>query len=332
MERTSKQRWIAVIASLALAVAAGGILAGIVADDAAVHRPSQRAVEATAKTALPRSSVDAVHAAGALRGTIFEPVDGSTTGVIEIIGEDEDHAEPASAPEADDLDGDDAGALRDRGTSYAVSGVRNPLADERTVRTPSVGVPATCAVDACEGAEVGSADVSTPEVEPRSVATRDVHVDGRCAELVCVGAFTVRGIERTTPGVPSVTATTPAASIPSVCRTATSACMAATDVPGRTVLVVPGVGGRQLTDTVIVTISVENIAPRLAPRIGVVGNDTGPLVLPISVPTIGVVNVTLCPDGCASVDPRIVSTTGVVHLDVTYGGFTRRADVTFDRG
>jgi hypothetical protein len=335
VERTSKQRWVAAVASLAIAVAGGGLLAGLISDDVDVGgRPGREDVGASAGTSTVEAIAVREPVVDGSRSSILEPADGAVSGVIDIIGSGErvDRQQGASsAPEPKGRGGPLHGGVPEKDASYSLRGPRNPVADDRSVGTPTVHVPGTCTQDVCDGGDVGEQrHATTPEVASQAVATRERQVAGRCAELVCIGSFTVRAVEASTPGVGSESVTT-SVHIPSVCRAASTACMAPTDVPGQTVLVVPGVGARRLTDTVVVTVDVQNVEAGIAPRVGL-SNRTGPIVLPMRLPEIGVVAVTLCPDGCVSLRPSGASTRGNVRLAVAYGGLTRNTEMAIDRG
>lgn len=219
-----------------------------------------------------------------------------------------------------------------RGLAYTFPALRKPAGEERRVETDAIQLPPSCTVRVCtEDATIEGREVSTPGSEPRSVSTPAIEVPGRCAGVVCIGSFSVRSVHViSTPGSKPRLVSTPEVRIPAACRAAQSACMGPTEVPGQTILVVPASAERGITEAITVSVSFESLDVGLAPAVG--SYDTvGPFVFPVNVPEIGVIEITLCPDGCAT--PR--TTNGAMHgrlqVAVSHGDDTHGGSVPVDR-
>jgi hypothetical protein len=216
------------------------------------------------------------------------------------------------------------------GRSFAFASVLKPAGTERRVETPSQTLPESCTLGACTDQTVHGREVSTPGSAPRRVSTHAVDVPGRCAGIVCVGAFSIRPLQVSTPGSEGRSVSTPEARVPAACRAARRACMGPTDVPGQTVLVVPASEERQVTEDVAVSVSLEGAGAGFSPHVGE-SDRRGPYFFPVNVPEVGVIEITLCPDGCASPKTTEGSMQGELRVGVSYGDASRTVSVPLDK-
>jgi hypothetical protein len=77
-------------------------------------------------------------------------------------------------------------------------------------------------------------------------------------------------------------------------------------------------------------VSLEGVAAGFTPHVGDY-DSIGPFVFPVDVPEVGVIEITLCPEGCASPKTTEGSMHGELTVGVSYGDTGRSATVPIDR-
>jgi hypothetical protein len=328
VEWTLKHRWALAAATIVIALAVVGLLTGP-KDAGNVTRPGGRAVRA-AQTERAKAA-----AASSARDRILDALLASTVQPVEGVVSD------LHVADVDQRDGRTSGpdatrrlltaALPGRDTSYTVGAMDNPAGEQHSVATPRLGVPGTCTERVCrQDTTTPERSAATPDVDSRTAGTGTMDVPGRCTDLVCIGSFTIRPLSASTPRIDGRSVTTSEVRVPAACRTAESACIGETGVGGQTILVVPAVGGRHLTEAVTVEVELAGVELAVGPRLGS-SNETGPFVVPVNVPSVGVIDVTVCPEGCVSWRLTEGFTHGALHVAVTHGENTSKATVPIER-
>jgi hypothetical protein len=324
MKGASKKTRALAAATIVAALVASGLVAMLGSDDVRDVSGGPRRVRRATSTSAARAVRSTVE--GARDDTVRTPHDerASTT-----------QARPARSSSNEDQPGPgrrgwtlSAGFPR-WAWSTTVPAITKPAGEDRRVGTDSHSLPG-CSHEVCtEGSTIEGRAVEMPGSDERDVETSAVDVPGRCASFVCIGSFTFRPISAVVPGSDPRWLSVPGASVPAICRSAERACMGPTEVPGQTMLVVPGSPERRITDPVTVTVTVDGEGVGLQPGAGEF-DTVGPFYFPVDVPEVGVIDVMLCPQGCAWPRTTEGRLDGHLTVDVAYGDEPREATVPIE--